>query len=304
MPDEIAILGEDYQKRLAAGISGYRASRMSKLRRGHIKLAYSKVLELAARRFGIGIKRTATLFWGRRLNVMYPEPTSLAVSRYGFYEEGLTKMLLEYLKPGMTFLDIGAHVGYFTLLGGWLVGESGQVHSFEPTPSTFEILKSNAGRSHNLYLNPVAVSSGSGTETFNNFGPAYSGYNSMYRARMTEDRLSRIKVTQFQAPTISIDDYVAQENITPDFVKIDAESSEFDIIQGMKQTICRCRPIISVEVGDMDIEDVISCKEMVLCLVNEGYTAHEFNGDEIVIHQPQERYEYDNILFLPQRAKP
>ena len=130
-------MGKDYKEHLAEGISDYRASRINKLRRGGVKLAYSKVLELLARRFDIGIKRRATLFSGHTMTVVFPEPTSLAVSRYGFYEEGLTRMVLKYLKPDMTFLDVGAHVGYFTVLGSWLVGSGGQVHSFEPTPSTF-----------------------------------------------------------------------------------------------------------------------------------------------------------------------
>ena len=53
---------------------------------------------------------------------------------YGFFGEGLTRMLLSHLKPEMTFIDVGAQLGYFTLLASWLVGESGHVHSFEPTP--------------------------------------------------------------------------------------------------------------------------------------------------------------------------
>ena len=72
----------------------YRASRISKFRHGHIKLAYSKIIEMAARILGIGIKRRARLFWGQEMTVVYPEPTSLATSRYGFYEEGLTTMVL------------------------------------------------------------------------------------------------------------------------------------------------------------------------------------------------------------------
>ena len=117
-------LADDLEKRFQTGSSMYRASRVAKLRRGHVKLAYSKLLELAARRLDIGIKRRARLFWGHEMTVVYPETTSLAISRYGFFEEGLTTMVLEYLKPGMTFLDVGAHFGYFTFLGSWIVGDS------------------------------------------------------------------------------------------------------------------------------------------------------------------------------------
>ena len=122
----------------------------------------------------------------------------------------------------------------------------------------------------------------------------------MYQARMHEVELNRVKSTNFQAPAISIDDYVARENLTPNFIKIDAESAEFDILRGMEQTRERFRPMISIEVGDMDIEGVLPCRELVSYLVERGYQAYEFGDGGIVKHQLRERYEYDKILFLPE----
>jgi hypothetical protein len=58
------------------------------------------------------------------------------------------------------------------------------------------------------------------------------------------------------------------------------------------------KPMISIEVGDMDIEGVILCRDLVMYLVNKGYHALEFSGGGIVGHQIRDRYEYDNILFL------
>lgn len=294
----------DFHNRFETSSSIYRASRLSKLRRGHVKLAYSKLLELAARRLRASVKRRARLFWGQEMTVVYPEPTSLAISRYGFYEEGLTRMVLEYLKPGMTFIDVGAHVGYFTLLAAWLVGSKGQVHSFEPTPSTFEVLRSNTELNHNVYPNRVAVAAGPGIVTLNDYGPAFSGYNSMYRARMSESALNRVKSTKVQATAISLDEYVARERVTPNFIKIDAESAEYEILKGMEETLNRCWPMISIEVGDHNIEGVPASRDLVLYLNNKRYHAYEFSGGGIVRHQLREEYEYDNILFLPENQIP
>ena len=58
--------------------------------------------------------------------------------------------------------------------------------------------------------------------------------------------------------------------------------------------------MISIEVGDMDIEGVLPSGDLVLYLVNKRYHAYEFSGGGIVGHQPKSRYEYDNILFLPE----
>lgn len=74
-------------------------------------------------------------------------------------------MVLENVKPGITFLDIGAYIGYFILLGSWLVGRGGQVHSFESTPCIFEVLRLNIGRIHSVFLNQFTVGSGAGTAT-------------------------------------------------------------------------------------------------------------------------------------------
>ena len=206
------MVADDFQRRFQAGCSLFRASRISKFRRSHINLLHSKLLELAAKKFGIGIKRSSTLFWGETMAVVYPDPTSLSISRYGFYEEGLTAMVLAYLKPGMTFLDVGAHVGYFTLLAAWLVGDTGRVHSFEPTPSTFDVLSLNTRSKANVFLNGEAVASKSGVVDLNDYGPAFSGYNSMYHARMPEATAVRVKSTRFQALAISIDEYVSRED--------------------------------------------------------------------------------------------
>ena len=50
----------------------------------------------------------------------------------------------------------------------------------------------------------------------------------------------------------------------------------------------------------MDIEGVLPSRDLVVYLINKGYNGFEFSGGGIVGHEPKERYEYDNILFLPE----
>ena len=68
------------------------------------------------------------------MTIIIPEVVSLHIFQYGYYEEGLTRMIIELLEPRMIFFDIGAHFGYYTLMVSAIVGNKGQVHSFEPTP--------------------------------------------------------------------------------------------------------------------------------------------------------------------------
>ena len=97
------------------------------------------------------------------MTVVIPEPVSLTLIRYGFYQENVTRMLLRHLRPGDVFVDVGAQFGFFTLLASSIVGSSGQVHAFEPTRGTFELLERNLGRRGNIRANELAAWSESAT---------------------------------------------------------------------------------------------------------------------------------------------
>ena len=292
------MLAGELDERFLAGFSVHRGSRFSKLRHGNVKLAYSKLLELALKALSKSATRKVRLVWGDEMTVVYPEIASLGIARYGFFGEGLTRMLLIHLKPGMTFFDVGAQLGYFTLLAAWLVGESGHVHSFEPTPSTFALLELNARSKPNIHLNRVAVASGSGTAVFNDYGPSFSAFNSIYDAKLPE-QAGPADPDRFEIETISIDQYLAETDVVPDFVKIDAENADYDILTGMEETLKKHQPVMSVEVGDMDIAGVPPSRDIVRLLVDYGYQPYEHRDGHILTHEPQEQYEHGDLLFLP-----
>jgi FkbM family methyltransferase len=81
----------------------------------------------------------------------------------GEWEPGLTSYFGAYLEPGMTFLDLGAHVGYFSCLAGRLVGPRGLVVAFEPNPRNYELLLANVWRNGltNVVCFPWAVTDSS-----------------------------------------------------------------------------------------------------------------------------------------------
>ena len=294
------VIMADLEERLRSGLTLYQRSRFGKFRQGGVRLVISKILEVGARRLGISFRRRAKLIWGEEMTVVYPQKDAVGISRYGFFEEGLTRMVLAHVTPGMTFLDIGANIGYFTLLAAWLVKSAGGVHAFEPTPATFTILERNVGKKPNVQLNRLAVGSKRGTVVLNDYGPGMSGYNSLYTARLGVSALTRYKPKKVEVSIISIDQYVAENALTPDFVKIDAESADYEILMGMKETLRKCRPIISVEVGDMDIAGVRPSKDIVHFLVENGYQPYEHNDGEIAKHTTKDRYEYRDLLFLPE----
>jgi len=263
------------------------------------KIVLSKILEKISLFFKKSYRIKATTFWGEKMNVLIPEVVSLNLYRYGYFEEGLTRMVLEYLKPGMVFFDIGSHFGYYTLLSSNIVGEKEQVYAFEPTKSTFDILKLNTEKKSNVILNNLAVSSKRDKVLINDYGVRYSAWNSVHNARLTKDIISNLKPGQYKVEAISIDEYAHEHNVKPDFIKIDAESHEYAILLGMQQTIEKFHPIITIEVGDFDIEGIPTSRTLVEYLIDKGYQPYEYKEGKIFRHIPKDKYSYENILFLP-----
>jgi FkbM family methyltransferase len=232
--------------------------------------------------------------------VVYPDTTSLDLSRWGFYEEGLTRAILGLLKPGMTFFNVGAHIGYYTLMAAWLVGDQGQVHSFEPTPGTFELLQGNSGHKPNIRLNNVAVYSVSGLVSFNDYGTNWMGNNSIFTAKLDPETLGNTQDVKYEVPATTVDDYMRQSGAIPDFVKIDAENAEFDVLLGMQDTMMRNRPIVSLEVGDWGIEGVRPNRELIEFMGKNGYQAYDSGPSGFTHHSIKNHYEYDNLIFMPE----
>ncbi len=276
-----------------------KGTRLEKLRTAPIKFVNSKLLELIAMSLNKTFKIKTMTFWNENMFVIIPEEVSLFIFRYGFYEEGLTRMVLEYLKPGMTFFDIGAHFGYFSLLALYIVGDKGYVHSFEPTPSTFSILRSNTFKKPKVILNNLAVASKRKTVVINDYGIRFSAFNSVFNARLPNNIISKLKPQKHEIPAISIDEYVEENKVKPDFIKIDAESFEYEILLGMEETINKISPIISLEVGDYGVKETCTSKKLIEFLNNKGYKPYEYKEGNILPHNVKEVYQYDNILFLP-----
>ena len=295
----MTMMAHAYLKQFSTAVEKSKGTRTQKLLRSPLKIACSKILQLISERLNTLIQVKAKTFWGDKMSVVFPNEVAILVFRYGFFEEGLTRIVLEYLKPGMVLFDIGAHFGYFTLLGSRIVGGNGQVHSFEPTPGTFQVLQANSKSTGNVKVNNLAAWSTEASLSFNDYGPKFSGFNSVYSPRMDDSAKKHLQIRTYQVQAVPVDQYVAKTGAAPSFVKIDAESAEFEILRGMERTLMEFRPIISLEVGDMNVEGAVLSRDLVPHLLAKGYRAFEFNNGKIVEHRLRGQYAYDNIVFLP-----
>lgn len=261
-------------------------------------------LRAAPRRLGLTIEVPAKTFWGEVMTVVLPEHVSNSIFRYGLHEEGLTTMVRTYLKPGMTFYDIGAHYGYFTLLASWIVGSSGRVHSFEPGRETYRVLAKNAHGKDNVILENVAVYSEEGTLEFHDYGRSLSAFNSLFAPRISQRTQEGLQISSYHVQCVPLDKYVRECSCPPDFVKIDAESAEYHILRGMHRTLQRFAPVVTIEVGDMAIPGASKSTDILRHIAGLGYRLMEYRKGEIQRHRLRDVYQYDNILCLPNRFDP
>lgn len=243
----------------------------------------------------ISFPLSALIFTGDRLRVRIPDEVAETLVRYGIFEPELTRFLIDQLEEGMTFVDIGAHVGYYSVVASRLVGEEGSVHSFEPTPRTHEMLVSNLAAFEQAHAVPVAIWSEEATLSLRDFGAAYGAYNTVLRSARTGDAASSRRLL---VDAIPLDRYVDDTGIIPDVVKIDAESAESQVLDGMQRTIESFRPVITLEVGDLGVADAPISRVLVDRLIAQGYVAHEPTSYGLRPHRPQSKYGYGNLVFI------
>lgn len=148
------------------------------------------------------------------------------------YEPATTKLLQSIMKPGMTFVDVGAHVGYYSLLAARQVGPQGKVYSFEPEPVNYSLLIKNVEL--NGYSNVSAKSnavSGSVGSVSLHVSALDSGRNSVYRHGLPEQGIIEVETTTLDAF------FEAKSWPKIDLIKMDVEGAEQDVLNGMVQLL-------------------------------------------------------------------
>lgn len=154
---------------------------------------------------------------------------SLRLSINGVYEEFETEIVKKIIKKGDVVVDVGANIGYYTLIFAKLVGKEGKVFAFEPEPTNFNILKKNVkiNEYENVTLINKAVSNKTGKMTLdldeiNKGGHSISKNNSE---------------KTIEIESIRLDDYFKTYYGKINFIKLDIEGAEVEAIKGMSEIL-------------------------------------------------------------------
>lgn len=191
---------------------------------------------------------------------------------YGDYELAVAQAIARLVQPGWTVADIGAQIGYMTLLLARRVGPTGQVWAFEPLPRNFAVLQENVALNHldQVKLTPCAVSNRPGKVQLHQLDDrALSATSSLLRPVNATARGG------VEVEAVTFDGW-APPGQRVDFIKLDVESAEGLVMEGMRETLTRYRPLVLLEVhstGDRESQALVR-------LQAAGYTLNALESDQ------------------------
>lgn len=152
----------------------------------------------------------------------------------GSYEFVKQRLIADMVSPGAVVYDIGAHVGFYTLLFAELVGTQGRVFAFEPVPENFAYLQRHIqlNQCRNITSVQVALGQSTGIATF--------------ETRVASSAAGHLSATGGLCVSIfRLDDWVRQQQAQmPDYLKIDVEGAEAGVLDGSRELLRARKPTI------------------------------------------------------------
>ena len=195
------------------------------------------------------------------------------------YEPYLTELMLSKIKTGDVVLDIGANIGYDTVLFADKVGKKGKIIAIEPDPVNFEILQKNI--KENKLKNVVVVQAAIGSE--NKKMEIYESDENYGDHRMWKEK-GRKSVEVFCR---KLDDLLKELDYQKiDFIKIDVQGFEAEVIEGGKEIIEKNKPIIFFEYWPWGIKNAGSEIKEMMGFFREIYKKIFWVDEYIQIHFP------------------
>ena len=228
----------------------------------------------------------------------------------GTTEPAVQAALQERLRPGDVLYDIGANVGFFTVLAARLVGPGGRVVAFEPLPENVAALNHNIALNQldNVTVIDAAVGAATGTAglvladepTWARLSPRAGEAGSAPPARETNGRAGGSGAPAAPSPAaievrlVSVDELLAAGALPPPtLVKIDVEGAELEVVRGMRATLRRHRPVLLCEMHGKN-------REFAALLRDVAYEAEPLEGGE-----PLESARWDvHVVAVPTPALP
>lgn len=194
----------------------------------------------------------------------------------GRYERNTLSLLRALFAKGAHFLDVGAHVGYFSVAAAATLETGGQVHAFEPDPALYDLLRENLGPYSHANAWHAAVGSSNGRVMFfPSVVAGESGWGTVYRVDV-------IQREQREVDGMALDSWAEKHRLPrgPLVVKIDAEGAEKKILEGAQALIRRRDVAVLCETNEVCLRrDGSSVQDLVEWLHARTFSVWAFSSD-------------------------
>ena len=182
-----------------------------------------------------------------------------------FWWEYESHLLAPYIQPGSVVIDVGANLGFMSAIFSSLAGDAGRVYSFEPSPTVYakllEVIRMNG------CTNVCANNMGCGREeqSLTLYSPLTSGCATL----RPEENLEREAMKKQSVRIVKLDDFLGPELDRLNFIKIDTEGFEDEVLGGAVELLQRFKPVVYIELCADRLE---SSRNAVHILREQGYT--------------------------------
>lgn len=241
-------------------------------------MGYNKILYPLLKR---GVFVYADTFFGIRMKTLLPAGTDILLNGIKSHDSEirLTKYLTMHLHEGDTFIDVGAHYGYYTLLASAMIGAGGHVFAIEASGHSFSILKENTQAHQNILIYHNAAGETHGEIVFYEYPGPLAEYNTIVKGAYADKAwIKKVKQTVNKVQTVVLDDLLLSNRIDKAILKIDVEGGELAVIKGLASALRQADLTIVMEYL---LSDDLSSPhhQAVGLLVANGYKAHAIDKE-------------------------
>ena len=228
----------------------------------------NKLINLTVHGIESSLKTNYAQVWAGKM-FLHPND-AFRLSIYGIHGTHDFKIIKNNVKDGDNVIDLGANIGYFTLILAKLVGPTGKVFAFEPDPRNLALLKKNVEYNNykNVIIVPKAVSNVNDKCTLYT-GQKTFGQNKIYKPKNTKIQ----KFIPIDSETVRLDDFFKTNGLLDkiSFIKMDVEGAEFLALSGMKEILKLNKNIkIFTEAEISYLEDAGSSYDQFIDLLTEN----------------------------------